>query len=448
MECNIIEFGAVADGITDSTAAIQRAIDVCATQGGGRVTVPAGTFATDMLTLRDNIEFHFEAGSRLLSLLTPVRDAELKCLEPTQNTKRWLIGGVKLKNVAITGMGIVDGRAEINFWNKTDGLEHPLYGQRFWPREHRPKGMIHFRECEGVVISDVTLIDPPLYNIWLLGCDTCRVTGVIIRADLKGPNDDGIDIDCCSNVRISDCDVICGDDGIAVKSDINELGYDKACENITICNCRLFTSSDGIRLGYEGDGAIRRIAISNCIIHNTMIGISLMVAISPNDRRGNNIYKGPVITDILFENLVIDSFQTFNFQYPKNMTTDPIQGYMDRIFFRNITATATRGSFLGGAIESPIRHIEFSNLNITFSGTMGTDFLEKVPEPYTVWSDLPYSGVPWPFYVRNAEDVVIRDSRFEWVDCDGAWQPGPVKCENANVKQERIALVNPPNPSR
>lgn len=448
MQCNILDYGAIPDGISDSTAAIQSAIDACAAQGGGRVTVPAGTFASDMIVLRDNIEFHFEAGSKILSLLTPVPDPDLNIPDPTQNTKRWLIGGVKLKNVAVTGMGTIDGRAEIHFWNKNDGLEHPLYGQRFWPRCHRPKGMIHFRECEGVVISDVTLIDPPEYNIWLLGCDTCRITGVIIRADLKGPNDDGIDIDCCSNVRISDCDVICGDDGIAVKSDIHELGYDKACENITITNCRLFTSSDGIRLGYEGDGAIRRITVSNCVIHNTMIGISLMVAISPDDGRGINIYKGPVISDILFENLIIDSFQTFNFQHPKNQTTEPIRGYMDRIFFRNITATATRGSFLGGAVESPIRHIEFSDVNITFSGHMGTDFLEKVPDPYPVWSDLPFSGVPWPFYVRNAEDVVIRDSRIEWSDCDGAWQSEIAKCENANVTVERVAKVNPPGAAK
>lgn len=74
---------------------------------------------------------------------------------------------------------------------------------------------------------------------------------------------------------------------------------------------------------------------------------------------------------------------------------------------------------------------------------MGTDFLEQVPDPYPTWSDLPYSGVPWPFYVRNAKDVVIRDSRIEWADeCSGAWQPEIVKCENANVTVERVVKVN------
>lgn len=263
MQFNICDFGAVADGISDNTANIQQAIDACAAAGGGVVLVPPGTFATDMLTLRDHVEFHLAGGSRLLSLLQPVPDPAACCAEPSCNPHRWLLGGVKVKNVAITGAGAIDGRAAIHFWNKNDGLDHPLYGQRYWPRLHRPKGMIHFRESSDVVVRDITLIDPPCYNLWLLGCDRCEISGVRIDADLRGPNDDGIDIDCSSNVRVHHCDIVCGDDGIALKSDIHELGYDKPCENIIISDCRIHTTSDGIRLGYEGDGAIRRVVVSN-----------------------------------------------------------------------------------------------------------------------------------------------------------------------------------------
>ena len=446
MQLNILDFGAVPDGCTEATAAIQQAVDQCGKNGGGRIVIPAGTFACDMITLKDNIEFHMEQGSRINSLLKPVPDPNAKCKEPSSNPHRWLIGGCKLKNVSITGFGVIDGRAEIHFWDKNDGLQHPLYGQRFWPRLHRPKGMIHFRESSGIVVRDVTLIDPPCYCLWFLGCDICEISGVRIDADLRGPNDDGIDMDCCSNVRISDCDIVCGDDGIALKSDTDELGYDKACENITITNCRIHTTSDGIRLGYEGDGAIRRVTVSNCVIHDTMIGISMMVAISPKDGRGINIYKGPEITDIVFDNLVIDAFQTFNFQHPKSPEDcpEPIRGFLDRIFFRNITATATRGSFLGGVPESPIRHIEFSGLHMTLSGHMGNDFLPAVPDPYPVWTDLPFSGVPWPFYVRNAQNVVLRDSTIVWKNAEGFWQPEIVKCENATVSVERVKTVNPP----
>lgn len=97
MQYNICDFGAVADGKTDSTAAIQKAIDTCAAQGGGTVIVPAGTFATDMISLRSFVEFHFEMGSRIVSLLKPVPDPNAKCDEPSSNPKRWLIGGWKVK---------------------------------------------------------------------------------------------------------------------------------------------------------------------------------------------------------------------------------------------------------------------------------------------------------------------------------------------------------------
>ena len=145
MQINVCDYGAIPDGVSDSTAAFQSAIDDCTSKGGGTVIVPAGTYATDMLSLKDNIELRFEQGSRIVSLLTPVPDPNAKCPEPSSNPHRWFIGGKNLKNVAITGFGTIDGRAEIHFWNKNDGMEHPLYGQRFWPLLHRPKGMIHFR---------------------------------------------------------------------------------------------------------------------------------------------------------------------------------------------------------------------------------------------------------------------------------------------------------------
>ena len=446
MHYNIINYGAVADGLTDSTFAIQKAIDICAQNGGGTVVVPAGKFATDMLTLKDNVELHLEIGSCLMSLLTPVPDASANCKEPTANAHRWLIGGANLKNVSITGFGTIDGRGDINFWNKNDGLEHPLFGQRYWPRLHRPKGLVTFRECEHIVIRDVTLLDSPCYMIWLLGCDDCGIANVHINTDLRGPNVDGIDIDCCSNVRIDNCNVSCGDDAIALKSDITALGHDRACENVVISNCTLCSASDGIRIGYEGDGAIRNVAMSNCIIHDSMVGISLMVAIDPDNGRGANIYKGPEITDVLFENIVIDAIQAFNFQHPKTPTDcpEPVKGFMDRIYFRNITAKATRGSFLGGAPESPIRHVEFSGLHLVLTGNMGADFLPAPPDPYPIWSDLDYSGVPWPFFIRHAKDVVIRDCVVEWQNATGAWQADIAKCDDANISVECVKKINSP----
>ena len=432
---DVTKFGAVADDTTDSTIGFQAAIDACAAAGGGIVNVPAGKYALDMTSLRSNVELHFEEGTEIRSLLKQVPQPGLKAEEPTTNTHRWLIGGEKITNAAITGNGKIDGRGFEVFWPKEDGLEHPLYGQRYWPQLHRPKGMICFRECQNIRIGDVTLIDPPCYTLWCLGCDDVLIRNIVVRADLKGPNNDALDIDCCSNVRILDCDIISGDDCIAIKSDINDLGYRKDCENIHAENCKLCGTSCGIRLGYEGDGAIHNCSFKNIMMDKVMIGISIMVAISPQDGRGALIKYGPKITNCSFENLDITAIQGFNFQYVKNPIDcpDPIVGFIDQITFRNLKIKADRGSYLGGSPDAKIRSLLFSNVEMTLSGNMGKDFAEQVPYPYPVWNDLSWAGIPWAYFVRDAEHIVFERCSVILDQAFGQWKPEPVCTERVGT---------------
>ena len=441
---DVTKFGAVADNMTDSTPGFQGAIDACAAAGGGVVNVPAGKYALDMISLRSNVELHFEEGAEVRSILKPVPQPGLNAKEPTANTHRWLIGGEKITNAAITGKGKIDGRGYEVFWPKEDGLEHPLYGQRYWPQFHRPKGMICFRECQNIRISDVALYYPPCYTVWCLGCDQVTIKDVIIRADLKGPNTDALDIDCSSNVYITGCDIECGDDCIAIKSDTNDLGYDKACESVHAEHCRFRCTSCGIRLGYEGDGAIRNCHFNDIVMDEVMIGISLMVAISPNDGRGTLIKYGPKITDCSFERLKIHALQGFNFQYVRNPIDcpDPILGYLDNITFRDLDVTAHRGSYLGGAPDAKIKSLLFENINLTLTGNMGRDFTEKVPYPYPVWNDLACSGLPWAYYIRNAEKVTFRNCSVTLDQAFGSWEKETVKTDdvtecNAEISFER-----------
>lgn len=429
---DVTKFGAVADDLTDSTPGFQAAIDACAAAGGGVVNVPAGKYALDMTSLRSNVELHFEEGAEVRSILKPVPQPGLNAKEPTANTRRWLIGGDKITNAAITGKGKIDGRGYEIFWPKNDGLEHPLYGQRYWPQLHRPKGMICFRECRNVRIEDVSLFYPPCYTVWCLGCDNVRLENIIVRADLKGPNTDALDIDCCSNVYITGCDIECGDDCIAIKSDINDLGYDKACESVHAEHCRFRSTSCGIRLGYEGDGAIRNCHFNDIVMDEVMIGISMMVAISPNDDRGTLIKYGPKITDCMFERLKIHAIQGFNFQYVRNPVDcpDPILGYMDRITFRDLDILSHRGSYLGGSPDAKIRNLFFENVKMTLTGNMGGDFAENVPYPYPVWNDLGWSGLPWAYYVRHAESVTFRNCFVTLDNAFGGWKTEPVKTED------------------
>ena len=405
----------------DNTHAFQKAIDAAAMNGGGRVVVPPGDYNLDMVSLKDNVELHLERGARLNSIMTPIPDPALTCIEPSCNAHRYLIGGVGIHHAAITGKGIIDGRGYEKFWIIEPGREYPLFAQRYCPRHHRPKGLLHFLNSSNIEISDVTILNPPAYTVWLLGCDTVAISGLKIDSPLSSPNTDGLDIDCCRNVNIFNCDISTGDDAIAIKSDIHELGRNMACENITVSDCRLKTSSCGIRVGYEGDGTIRNCIFSNCIIYDSMIGISLMSAFDPFNQRGMVIERGPHIHDILFTGLVINAWQTFNFQHLKQ-AAGRMEGFIEQIIFRNIIASARRGSYIGGLPEHPMGHLDFSDIAMTFTGNMDADFLDAVPEPYPVWNDLMFSGIPWAIYARHVRSLTVRDSTFRWINATGAWQ--------------------------
>jgi polygalacturonase len=397
-----------------------------------------------MTNLRSNVELHFEEGAEVRSILKPVPKPGLKAEEPTANSKRWLIGGEKISNAAITGKGKIDGRGYEVFWPKEDGLEHPLFGQRYWPQLHRPKGLVCFRECKDIRIEDVAVYDPPCYTIWILGCDDVQIRNVIVRADEKGPNTDALDIDCSSNVYITGCDIVSGDDCIAIKSDINDLGYMKDCESIHAEHCHLKSTSCGIRLGYEGDGGIHDCHFNDIVMDKTMIGISIMVAISPNDGRGTLIKNGPKITNCSFERLNIHALQGFNFQYVKNPVDcpDPILGYVDNITFRDLKVKAYRGSYLGGSTDAKIRSLFFENVHMTLTGNMGRDFTEKVPYPYPVWNDLEWSGIPWAYFARNAESLNFKNCSVTLEEAFGPWEKEPIRTDdvaecNAEISFER-----------
>ena len=150
------------------------------------------------------------------------------------------------------------------------------------------------------------------------------------------------------------------------------------------------------------------------------------------------------ITDCSFERLKIHALQGFNFQYVRNPIDcpDPILGYLDNITFRDLDVTAHRGSYLGGAPDAKIKSLLFENINLTLTGNMGRDFTEKVPYPYPVWNDLACSGLPWAYYIRNAEKVTFRNCSVTLDQAFGSWEKETVKTDdvtecNAEISFER-----------
>lgn len=286
---NVVDFGAVGDGSTACTAAIQTAIDDCATQGGGTVVVPAGQFVTGTIWLRSNITLHLEPGAFLLG-------AQDMAAHPLWASK-WegvaepvyapLIGGEGLQNIAITGRGTVDGRGK--FWWDLFNADRLRYT--------RPN-MIRLVNCRDVLIDSVSFVDSPRWTLHPLACENVTVSRVTIRNPADSPNTDGINPDSCSNVHISDCHIDVGDDCITLKSgsEDDRRPVHIPCQNITISNCTMLHGHGGVVIGSEMSGGVRNVAISNCVFSGTDRGIRL------KSRRG----RGNVVEDLRVDNIVMD----------------------------------------------------------------------------------------------------------------------------------------------
>ena len=307
---NILDFGAIPDGTTLNTTAIQKAIDAMATQGGGQVIVPAGTFMTGTLRLKDNIDLHLEPGSVLLA--SKNLDDYNKLEEYPQNwgsqREQWrgahLIIAIGRKNVSITGRGVIDGSGD--FFYELPFENPPLRHNYAWSwglRVSRDKEMLRpgqllvFCECQNVLVSGISIRNSPCWCCYLIGCQDAVIEKLFIRNPRDAANTDGIDIDCCQNVMVSNCNIETGDDAITLRGHEKPLGRHAPCENVTITNCVLGCSVCAFRIGV-GSGTIRNVTISNIVIRRAARGFLVQSAYSPNT--GVDIY------DISVSNIRLD----------------------------------------------------------------------------------------------------------------------------------------------
>lgn len=272
MDFLITQFGAVGNGKTVCTESINKAVEACNFAGGGRVVIPAGgTFVTGTIWLKSNVELYVEMGAVLLA--SP--DMKDYCSEDSyeQNfgvpSEKWtgghLIVALEEENISISGKGVIDGNAE-QFVTKHDIQKGAAWMNFCWmdgfASALRPGQTVSIVECKGVKIEDVTFRNLPAWCLFLHGCDYVQVKGIQIFNPPYMANTDGIDIDACRYVTVSDCIIDTGDDAIAVRSSARRLKKKKNCEFVTITNCILASSSSVFRIGV-GDSEIKHIRIAN-----------------------------------------------------------------------------------------------------------------------------------------------------------------------------------------
>jgi polygalacturonase len=364
-QSDVRAFGAVGDGRTLDTRAIQAAIDARAASGGGTVRVPPGAFVTGALALRDDITLELDAGARLLGSLDPsdYPPVHARWEGVHRETHSPLIGGTGLRNVAVVGRGTIDGR-----------------GAPWWERHRartltlpRPR-LIAFSSSRDVLIRDVTLLNSPSWTVNPVRCENVTVQNVTIVNPHDSPNTDGINPDSCRYVRIADCYIDVGDDCITIKSGIETEATELRgpCENIAVTNCTMVHGHGGVVIGSEMSGDVRNVVISNCVFTGTERGIRIKT------RRG----RGGVVEDVLATNIVMREVGcpfVVNLYYNFLKKGDPVVAdrgprpvddgtpHVRRIRFSQIQAHDARfaAAFLWGLPERPVEDVVFRDVGIT-----------------------------------------------------------------------------------
>ncbi|NOU69047.1 glycoside hydrolase family 28 protein [Paenibacillus sp. LMG 31461] len=437
---NITTFGAVGDGETDNTQAIAAAIEACSLHGGGTVFVPAGTYLTGRIELLSYMTLELETGSKLMFTsefdkypLVQTRWSGYECYGYSP-----LIYGRGLKKVAIKGDGIIDGQGsawwqvyrEIRKGGTVDSaqtqelkvknralLETVKSNIVEWSSQFLRPPLLQLIDCEGVRLEGITLQNSPFWNTHLVYCSDVQLHGVSIKNPNDTPNGDGLDIDSCQNVRISDCFFDVGDDCLCIKSGIDEDGrrVGKPSENIVITNCTMLRGHGGVVLGSEMAGGIRNVVISNCIFTGTDRGIRMKT----NRARGGYI-KNILVSNIYMEDvccpLTINSFYRHGVDESDPLISSPeavpvteCTPVIEHIRIHQVTAKRTRAAagFLYGLPEMPIRDVQLSHVHIE----MTTDPTEQGDEPDMVREKLIMAGDG--MLCKHVADLELHHVRIE-----------------------------------
>ena len=368
MVFNIKDFGAIADGKTLNTAAIQGAIDACAENGGGQVIVEGGVYMFGTIVLHSNIELHIAAGATLLGSPRcedyPERD-DVKHVD-SKKLPRWrnacYIYCEESENVSITGMGKIDCNGE-SFVEPRENPTHWLFKRIDAPT---PPRVVFFAGCKNVRIEDITMENLPSgWGFWIHDCDYVTFDKVKLFAEVEYENNDGIHINSSRNVTISNCDIICGDDCLVLRANNASLPENKVCEKVTVTNCNLTSYSGGIRVGWRQCGTIRNCSFSNIVMTDTTVGIDINIPHFTFDP--TKMYtidcgrEATLIENISFDNIIMDNVYAEPVKIIVHDNPETKVEGIRNLYFSNIRAKGPRGIRLKGRAENHLDNIRFSN---------------------------------------------------------------------------------------
>ncbi|WP_167619338.1 glycoside hydrolase family 28 protein [Maribellus sediminis] len=433
---NVADYGAVADGKTLTTEAIQKTIDAAADAGGGKVIFPAGTYLSGALFVKSNVELNIGEGV----VIQAVQDNN-------EYPRLWTrIAGIEMKwpaalinvydesNVRITGKGVIDGNGKY-WWDKFWG--DPKYTGGMWG-EYKDKGIrwavdydcervrpVVIWESEDVLLKDFTVKRAGFWTVSLTYSTRVHVDGVIVRNNIggHGPSSDGIDTDSSKDILVENCDIDCNDDNLCIKAgkDADGLRVNRPAENIVYRNCITRSGHGLITLGSETSGGMRNIEVYGLKAIGTNIGIRFKSA----------KVRGGLIENIYFHDIEMkDVANPFHFELnwypeysyctiPDNIPEEEIKDrwrvLSQRVEpeekgipeFRNITLSdikvenAERAFYANAYPEKPIHDIHWKNVSVEAKESGKLTYASN----WTMENVLLKSGTGKPVELKNCENI-------------------------------------------
>lgn len=390
---DIRKYGAVGDGRTLDSAAIQRAIDEAAAAGSGaQVLVPGGGhYLIGALELKGSIDFHL------------ADDAELVVsTEQKDFNGRAAISATNLQGLRLTGTGSINGRSR-EFMERFDEVDE------WWrPKGFRPR-LVVLNGCKDLEIRDLTLSQAPSWTLHLLGCERTLVDGIKIMNQLDVPNCDGIDPDHCRDLEIRNCHIVCGDDAIVIKTTRQGASYGPSSK-IRVHDCILETQDSGVKIGTETTQDISDVRFERCEIRQGCRGLCIQLRDEGNV--SNIDFRDIKFVSRYFSDPWWGRGEAISFTaIPRTPTTKV--GSMHDIRVTNVTGKAENSIRICGSPQSRAHDVTFDNVDVTFERTTKYKGGLWDNRPTTAIEGIELHGNPG-YSIRHADNVTLKDCRVSW----------------------------------
>lgn len=447
----ITDFGAVSDGQTKNTEAINKAINFCASKGGGTVVIPAGLWLTGPIELKSDINLHAKRGALIIFSQDHKDYPVIK--KGNSISVTCPIYGTKLTNIAITGEGIFDGSGETwrpvkkskttesqwknllsrggfvdkndIYWPTLDAMNGASYEKELKKkgknaiteedyeklRDYKRPYMMVFSKCKNVLLDGPTFQNSPKFVFKPYGCENMIIRNIKVFNEWWAQNGDGIDISGGKNVIISNCTVSVGDDGICMKSSKNKsAGENTFLQNILIYDCVVYHGHGGFVIGSNTDGGMKNIYVANCNFNYTDIGLRFK---SSRGRGGlvENIYvKDIFMKDIADEAILFNTYyENKNADPDEKHEVDELTPCFKNFHIENIYCNGAEQAIkITGLPEMPIQNINFNN--IVISSKYGFTAYNSKNITLNNVRLIPQKGIPYS--IEKSEDLYFKNIKL------------------------------------